>query len=222
MATPIIPLEVIKQQTNLITLRPKSPRRAPRARISYMNAEQIEAFLCAAREHSTRSFCMFLFALSHGARASEIANLRISDLNFKTGQVRIERLKGSLSSVQDFMKVKGNRLFDEALAFKTWLAERKPDADEYVFNSQKSTRLNRVTIYKIYRAIAQNAGLPSDLQHPHCLKHSCAMQLVSAGVNAFLVKQHLGHRSFDSTIQYVNPSDKDASAAAAKAFSVAF
>jgi len=165
---------------------------------------------------------MFLFALSHGARASEIANLRISDINFRTGQIRVVRLKGSLTSVQDLMRVKGNRLFDEALAFRMWLAKRKPDADEFIFNSQKSTRLSRVTIFKLFRRIARNAGLPSDLQHPHCLKHSCAMQLVSAGVNAFLIKQHLGHRSFDSTLSYVNPSDTDASAAAAKAFAVAF
>jgi hypothetical protein len=48
------------------------------------------------------------------------------------------------------------------------------------------------------------------------------MLMVRAGANAFLIRQHLGHRSFDSTLAYVNPSDGDASAAAAKAFSVAF
>jgi hypothetical protein len=49
-----------------------------------------------------------------------------------------------------------------------------------------------------------------------------AMLMVRQGANAFLIRQHLGHRSFDSTLAYVNPSDADASAAAAKAFSQVF
>jgi integrase/recombinase XerD len=99
---------------------------------------------------------------------------------------------------------------------------RQPDADNYVFNSQKATKLNRITVYKLFRAIARKAGLGEALQHPHVLKHTAAMLMVQAGANAFLIRQHLGHRSFDSTLAYVNPSDSDASQAAAKAFSQAF
>jgi len=144
------------------------------------------------------------------------------DINFRNEQIHIARLKGSLDSTQSFLKVKGNGLFNEMAAFKEWLAVRKPDADSYVFNSQKSTRLNRVTVYKLFREIARAAGLPESLQHPHVLKHTAAMLMVHAGANAFLIRQHLGHRSFDSTLKYVNPSDADALAASAKAFSQVF
>lgn len=154
--------------------------------------------------------------------AFRFCNLRISDVNFKTEQVHIARLKGSLDSTQTLLRVKGSRLFQEVAALKAWLDVRKPDADDFVFNSQKSVRLHRVTVFKLFRAIARAAGLPESLQHPHILKHSAAMLMVRAGANAFLIRQHLGHRSFDSTLAYVNPSDGDASAAAAKAFSVAF
>ena len=37
---------------------------------------------------------MFLFALAHGARASEIANLRVSDIDFRNEQIHIARLEG--------------------------------------------------------------------------------------------------------------------------------
>jgi hypothetical protein len=47
------------------------------------------------------------------------------------------------------------------------------------------------------------------------------MLLVRQGVNAFLIRQALGHKSFDSTLAYVNASDADASAAMAKAFNQA-
>jgi integrase/recombinase XerD len=90
-----------------------------------------------------------------------------------------------------------------------------------MFNSQKSTQLNRVTVFKLFRAIAKKAGLGETLQHPHVLKHTAAMLLVQQGANAFLIRQALGHKSFDSTLAYVNPSDADASAALAKAFNQA-
>jgi integrase/recombinase XerD len=201
---------------------PKQRAKQVRSRISYLSNEQLERFLQAAKEYGPREHAMFLFAVAHGARAQEIANLRITDINFKNDQIHIARLKGSLDSTQNLLKVKGNALFNEAATLKTWLDVRQPDADSFVFNSQKSTRLNRVSIYKIFRAIAKKAGLGETLQHPHVLKHTAAMLMVQQGANAFLIRQHLGHRSFDSTLAYVNPSDADASAASAKAFSQVF
>jgi integrase/recombinase XerD len=187
-----------------------------------MTSEQLERFLKAAKEYGTREHAMFLFAVAHGARAQEICNLRLTDINFQNDQIHIARLKGSLASTQLLLRVKGNSLFDEKAVLKTWLAERQPDADNYVFNSQKSTQLNRITVYKIFKEIARKAGLGETLQHPHVLKHTAAMLMVQQGANAFLIRQHLGHRSFDSTLAYVNPSDSEASAAAVKAFSQAF
>jgi len=206
---------------NLVRM-PKQRAKQVRSRISYMSSEQLQRFLQAAKEYGAREHAMFLFAVAHGARAQEICNLRISDINFHSEQVHIARLKGSLDSTQNLLRVKGNSLFNEAAVLKGWLDVRQADADNYVFNSQKSTKLNRVTVYKIFKAIARKAGLGETLQHPHVLKHTAAMLMVQQGANAFLIRQHLGHRSFDSTLAYVNPSDSEASAASAKAFNQAF
>jgi integrase/recombinase XerD len=201
---------------------PKKRTKQVRSRISYLSSEQLERFLQTAKEYGAREHAMFLFAVAHGARASEIANLRLTDINFKTEQIHIARLKGSLDSTQNLLKVKGNGLFSEATVLKAWLDVREPDADDFVFNSQKSTKLNRVTVYKLFKAIARKSGLGETLQHPHVLKHTAAMLMVQQGCNAFMIRQHLGHRSFDSTLAYVNPSDSEASAASAKAFSQVF
>jgi integrase len=187
-----------------------------------MGDEQLERFLQAAKEYGPREHAMFLFAVAHGARISEVCNLRISDIDFKNEQIHIARLKGSLDSTQSLLRVKGNALFNEAAAFKTWLRVREADADSFVFNSQKSTRLDRVSAYRLFKKIAKAAGLPETLQNPHTLKHTAAMRLVHGGANAFLIRQALGHRSFNSTLAYVNPSDADASAAIQKAFSQVF
>ena len=198
-----------------------APAQRLRTRISYMSSEQLERFLKAAKEYGPREHAMFLFAVAHGARVQEICNLRLSDVNFSNEQIHIARLKGSLASTQTLLRVKGNSLFDERAALKAWLAVRQDDADNYVFNSQKSTQLSRITVFKLFRAIARKAGLAEALQHPHVLKHTAAMLLVQQGANAFLIRQALGHKSFDSTLAYVNPSDADASAALAKAFNAA-
>jgi integrase len=200
---------------------PKQRAKQVRTRISYMSSEQLERFLQAAKEFGSREHAMFLFAVAHGARAQEICNLRISDVNFHNEQIHIARLKGSLPSTQTLLKIKGNALFDEKAVLKAWLAVRKADADNFVFNSQKSTQLNRITVYKLFKAIARKAGLGETLQHPHVLKHTAAMLMVQQGANAFLIRQAMGHKSFDSTLAYVNPSDAEASAALAKAFNQA-
>ena len=200
----------------------KARAQRPRTRGAYMSNDQLERFLKAAKDHGAREHAMFLFAVAHGARASEVCNLKLADINFQNEQIHIARLKGSLDSTQMLLKVKGNSLFDEKAVLRAWLAIRRPDADTYVFNSQKSTQLNRITVFKLFRAIARKAGLGVTLQHPRVLKHTAAMLMVAQGANAFLIRQHLGHKSFDSTLAYVNPSDAEASAAAARAFNSAF
>ena len=113
---------------NVITM-PKERAKRVRTRISYMSDEQLERFLQAAKEYGPREHAMFLFAVAHGARISEVCNLRVSDIDFKNEQVHIARLKGSLDSTQGLMRVKGNPLFNEVAAFKTWLEVRPLDAD---------------------------------------------------------------------------------------------
>ncbi|HTZ72466.1 MAG TPA: tyrosine-type recombinase/integrase [Candidatus Aquilonibacter sp.] len=89
----------------------------------------------------------------------------------------IERLKGSLDSVQALLRVQGNPLRNEPTVLKAWLDVRKPDADNLVFNSQKSTQLNQISVYKLFKAIARKAGLPEMPQHPQVLKHTCIMRM---------------------------------------------
>src|SRR5260370_15848731 len=84
-----------------VTMMPKKRAKQVRTRISYLSAEQLERFLQAAKEYGPREHAMFLFAVAHGARVSEISNLKISDINFKSEQIHIARVKGSLDSTQN-------------------------------------------------------------------------------------------------------------------------
>lgn len=86
---------------------PKQRSRQVRTRISYMTSEQLQRFLQAAKEFGPREHAMFLFAVAHGARASEICSLRMSDINFQNEQIHIARLKGSLASTQRILSAIG-------------------------------------------------------------------------------------------------------------------
>jgi len=93
-----------------------------------MTSEQLERFLQAAKEYGPRDTLCFssLWHMARGARDCESA--LSADINFQNEQIHIARLKGSLSSTQNLLKVKGNSLFDEKAALKAWLVVREPDA----------------------------------------------------------------------------------------------
>jgi len=75
----------------------------------------------------------------------------------------------------------------------------------------------------LFRSICEAAGIEDKtLHHPHVLKHTLATTLVESNTNAFLIRQQLGHKSFDSTLQYINASDRQASEATAKALATIF
>jgi len=194
-------------------LAPK--KRIVRSRRAHLEADQLEALMTAAKVHGSREWAMFVFAFSHGARVSEICDLRWSHVNFRTKQVTIARKKHSLEQTQAFLKVKGSAVFDEEKALHAWRAERSDDGDDFVFNSQRSTKLNRITVWKLFAKIAEVAGLPASHRHPHVIKHTLGTLMAQKGASAFAIQQKLGHRSISSTAVYVNLTSQQADSVSA-------
>jgi site-specific recombinase XerD len=201
---------------NVLTMPTIAPKkRIVRSRCAHLESAQLEEFMVAAKVHGTREWAMFVFAFSHGARVSEISDLRWSDVNFYAKQVKIARKKHSLEQTQAFLKVKGSAVFDEEKALRKWQSERPDDGDDYVFNSQRSTRLNRTTIWKLLAKIAEDAGLPASHRHPHVIKHTLGTLMAQKGASAFAIQQKLGHRSISSTAVYVNLTSQQADSVSA-------
>ncbi len=110
----------------------------------------------------------------------------------------------------------------EKRILRAWLAERGNHPSKYVFTSQKSGRVHRSQFYRIFSSAAEQAGLPKDKRHPHCLKHSLAVTLVEANVNLATVRIALGHKSIASTAVYAVPTDETAGKAVLRALASAF
>lgn len=112
-----------------------------------------------------------------------------------------------MKTVQPLYAHRGQPLLDEVIALRAWLKVRPADGSDYLFTSQKGGRLDRTQFFRVFQAVAEAAGFPTEKRHPHCLKHSLASHLVAGYVNLALVKQALGHRSISSTTQCVGTKD---------------
>lgn len=154
---------------------------------------------------SKRNHAMILFAFRFGMRASEVCDLRLSDIDRKNGTITIRRLKGSKTSVGQLTNVQGQPLLSATRVLNAWLEERQDESD-YVFTSQKGGKLDRSAFFRIFQAVAIKAGLPPEKRHPHCLKHSLGFAMVEANRSLTTVQNALGHRSVASTGIYAQPS----------------
>jgi type 1 fimbriae regulatory protein FimB len=195
----------------------RSGSKEPRRSMIFLEPVEVLSVLKAAKAKGSREWAMILLAYKHGLRASEVCNLRLDDVDMKNGSIVVERLKGSLRTTQAVTEHRGETLLNELKALREWLRQRRDDGSDYLFNSQKGGRLDRSQFFRLFRAIASQAGVAAEKRHPHALKHSIASHLVSANVNLALVRQQLGHKSIGSTMRYVTTSDHQASRATATA-----
>jgi integrase len=172
-----------------------------------LTPEEILKVLKIAASESKRNHAMTLLAYRYGMRASEVCNLKLSDVDFKNGAITIRRAKGSLTTTAPLYPHPGQPLLSVPRVLKAWLADRQ-DASDFVFTSQKGGRLDRTAFFRIFQSVAERAGLPADRRHPHCLKHALGFALVAANVHLSIVKQALGHKSIASTAIYAVPTDE--------------
>jgi site-specific recombinase XerD len=189
-------------------LKKTHPVRIKRGRMVILTPQETLSLLKAARKRSIRDWAMILLAYRHGLRASEVCGIKLADVDLKSGSISIRRLKGSLHTIQPLYQHRGQPLLDETNAVRAWLRKRPADGSEFFFTSQKGGRLGRTQFFRNFQTVAERAGLPIEKRHPHVLKHSLASHLIAGNVNLALVRQALGHRSINSTMQYVGTSDR--------------
>lgn len=172
-----------------------------------LSREEILSLLTAARAHRERDWLMILLAFNHGLRASEVVSIQAG--NISDGFLTVQRLKGSLKTIQPLIE-SSEPLLDEkksVFAFVRKMGEK-----------QKLFPVTRERFWQIVQQHAKAAGLPKHLRHPHCLKHSIGAQLIATpGVGIQEVRQWMGHRSLNSTGEYLRVTDEQAGAAARRA-----
>lgn len=163
-------LNIMLHSSQMLTEAVQSARRNLRRSMIYLEPSEILSVLKVARAKGSREWAMILLAYKHGLRASEVCNLRVEDVDTKNGSIVIERLKGSLRTTQAMTEHRGEPLLNEIKAVREWLRQRRDDGSDYLFTSQKGGRLHRSQVFRIFKTIAAEAGLPTEKQYPHAFK----------------------------------------------------
>lgn len=88
-----------------MTSEPESHAKSPAAASGgkdFLTEAEMKQFLAAARgsRHGVRDYAMMLMAYRHGLRVSELVDLRLDDVDLKSGRLYVRRKKGSLSTQQ--------------------------------------------------------------------------------------------------------------------------
>jgi len=145
---------------------------------------------------SLRDKAILELLYSSGLRASEIINLKIDDINFEAGFLRVVG-KGSKERV-----VPLNERAMETI--KRYIQELRPillkkKLDGTLFIGRPGKPLTRQRLWQIIKLYAK--GLKRNVS-PHTLRHSFASHLLDAGADLRALQKMLGHSDISTTQIY--------------------
>jgi integrase len=163
---------------------------------SYLTQAEMRALFAAIS--SVRDRAMFALAYAFGLRVGEIELLDREDVDLERGRIRIHRLKGGLSGERP--------IFRNLLPLLRQYLASRTDSRRALFVGRQG-RLKRRQIQNLFRRYATEAALPPDRRHVHVLRHSVAVHVLDAGEDIDFARDHLGHRSIQSTMTYAQLSD---------------
>ena len=140
-------------------------------------------------------------AYSAGLRVSEVANLKIHDIDSKRMQIFIERAKGKKDRYVNLSPL----LLD---ILRNYLQEYKPGPKVYLFESEQTLTAYPIrTLQQIFSTAKQKAGIGKEVGI-HSLRHSFATHLLDKGTDIKYIKELLGHFSIKTTERYLHVSKK--------------
>lgn len=167
----------------------------------YLEREEITAlFRSLPRQgpFALRDRTLLFFLYNTGARAQEVADLRIEHLEFEPPA------KVHLHGKGDKWRI--CPLWDETVKqLRRLLTESGAATKGPVFRARRSQPLTRFGIYKIVRrhAAAWDTSGPQPRRvTPHLFRHTAAVHLLESGVEVNVIRGWLGHVSLDTTNRY--------------------
>jgi type 1 fimbriae regulatory protein FimB len=140
---------------------------------------------------------MALMAYRHGLRVSELADLRLDEIDLTGATLRVRRVKRGLDTSHP---IEG----DELRAIRAWLRERSVHgqaAAPWLFLSERGGKLRREAVNYIFGRISRAAGFTFQV-YPHMLRHSCGYALADRNTATRTIQDYLGHTRIENTVRY--------------------
>ncbi|MBU2921438.1 tyrosine recombinase XerD [Winogradskyella psychrotolerans] len=137
---------------------------------------------------------------SCGLRVSELIGLKVSDLFFEEGFIKVtgkgnkQRFVPISPSTQSYITI--------------WITIRnhievQPDSKDVLFLNYKGKQLTRAMIFTIIKKLVETTGLKKTVS-PHTFRHSFATHLLENGADLRAIQMMLGHESITTTEIYMH------------------
>ena len=136
-----------------------------------------------------------------GLRVSEASGMRISDLFFDDGFVRVVG-KGDKERIVPIGHTALEQILTYIKADRCHIEIQKGNED-IVFLNRYGKSLSRVMVFKIIKRLVAEAGIRKTVS-PHTFRHSFATHLIEGGADLRAVQDMLGHESITTTEIYTH------------------
>jgi integrase/recombinase XerD len=186
------PLELIES--------PKTGRKLP----DTLAVQEIDALIAAidlSSNEGERNRAMLETLYGCGLRVSELVSLKISDLFFEEGFIKItgkgnkERFVPIGKLTQKYIQIYQNEIRGNVTI--------KKGCEDTLFLNRRGNQLTRAMIFTIIKDLAMKIGLKKNIS-PHTLRHSFATHLLENGADLRSIQLMLGHESITTTEIYVH------------------
>jgi integrase/recombinase XerD len=190
------------RKTNPLELidSPKIGRKLPDT-LSTSEIDKLIGAIDLSKPEGERNRAILETLYSCGLRVSELVDLRLSDLFFPEGFIKVTG-KGSKSRFVPIADTtqKYIELYKEHVRIHQDIQKGHEDT---LFLNRRGKKLTRAMIFTIIRQLATAIGLKKKIS-PHTFRHSFATHLLENGADLRAIQQMLGHESITTTEIYVH------------------
>lgn len=184
----------------------KTPKvRAPEKLPTTYTSEEIKEIIESVDRSSAlgkRDYVIILLASTYGLRASDIINLRFSDIDWKTNLIKFTQDKTEEKNELDLIPEVGNAIID-------YIEHGRPvtSCKNIIVSHNRQTMGKTLSTSALYHAVSKYIRKKiqnwQERKHgPHALRFSLATNMLKNNVSMPMIKTVLGHRNIESTKIY--------------------
>ena len=179
---------------------PKTGRKLPDT-LSTTEIDQLIAAIDLSKPEGERNRAMLETLYSCGLRVSELVNLKLSDLFFEEGFVKVTGKGNKQRFVPIGESTEKYIVFYKEL-IRSHLQIHKGHEDT-LFLNRRGRQLTRAMVFTIIKDLAVKIGLNKTIS-PHTFRHSFATHLLENGADLRSIQLMLGHESITTTEVYMH------------------
>lgn len=179
---------------------PKTGRKLP-AVLSIVEIEAMINSIDLSKPEGHRNKAILEVLYGCGLRVSELVNLKLSQLFFRDGYIRIVG-KGDKERLVPIGKLAQNAIehYIEGARLKVKI---KKGMENILLLNRRGSKLTREMIFTIVKELAEKAEIKK-IVSPHTFRHSFATHLIEGGADLRAVQEMLGHASITTTEIYTH------------------